>query len=271
MERQDAEAKTEESREADVAATGVAEVVVSARKASAQQGASEYEAIGVSGGGAAAVAPVQHPLAPIETPQLASSGWSWNSEAAPFTPAARTAGWRDLDEHSAAGAATISVAAEAYKFVHPDETAPMEVEKMDTKRKADVDDLGGGSGGSDKQPTELQGPQAVETVTQVAAVPAQVPPQLRPTQAKHATSPPQPPFHVGQWVQIHGLLGSPELNGRLGRIISFVTETSRIQVCLQGGTATKGIRAANLRTTTSELTRQAAKTWTAAQAALFVV
>jgi hypothetical protein len=58
---------------------------------------------------------------------------------------------------------------------------------------------------------------------------------------------PEPSLQVGDRVEIHGLLGSPELNGRTGRIASFVKETSRVEVRLEGDVTTKGVRATNLR------------------------
>ena len=50
---------------------------------------------------------------------------------------------------------------------------------------------------------------------------------------------------VGEFVEVHSLQGAPALNGRRGRIIKFVKETSRLEVRLEGDEATKGVKPAN--------------------------
>jgi hypothetical protein len=93
-------------------------VLASGWEASEQRGASvlqcdaaPHEAHEATGVGAAAVAPVPHPLAPTETLLQASARWRWNSEAAPFTPVSLAAVEMVVDVHSAP-VATTSTAAE---------------------------------------------------------------------------------------------------------------------------------------------------------------
>jgi hypothetical protein len=52
---------------------------------------------------------------------------------------------------------------------------------------------------------------------------------------------------VGAAVQIHGLQGAQELNGRSGRIVKYVQETSRFVVKLKGTEGTKALKVSNLR------------------------
>ena len=51
----------------------------------------------------------------------------------------------------------------------------------------------------------------------------------------------------GECVEVHGLQSALVLNGRRGRIVRFVSETSRFEVRLDGDEASKGVMAANLR------------------------
>mmetsp|Transcript_26033 Transcript_26033/g.82264 ORF Transcript_26033/g.82264 Transcript_26033/m.82264 type:complete len:595 (-) Transcript_26033:112-1896(-) len=52
---------------------------------------------------------------------------------------------------------------------------------------------------------------------------------------------------VGDVVEIHGLQGAKELNGRRGRIVAYVEETSRYGVRLEGDEDTKAVKPSNLR------------------------
>jgi len=52
---------------------------------------------------------------------------------------------------------------------------------------------------------------------------------------------------VGDIVEVHGLQGAKELNGRRGRIVTFVGETQRFGVRLEGDDDTKAVKPANLR------------------------
>ena len=166
---------------------------------------------GATEGCAAEVAPASHPLAPTETSLQASDRWRWNSGAAPFTPATQAAVNMDVDLHSAPGAA-VSTAAE------PAAAAAGGVSS-------------GGLGVSGRKQNKV----CLVTHSE---------PVRRP---KSPTSlVPDPSLHVGDRVEIHGLLGSPELNGRRGRIASFVKETERVEVRLAGDVTTKGVRATNL-------------------------
>ena len=56
---------------------------------------------------------------------------------------------------------------------------------------------------------------------------------------------PERSLQIGDFVEIHGLLGSVELNGRRGRIVSFVWTTSRFEVLLEGVKDTIGVKATN--------------------------
>mmetsp|Transcript_41565 Transcript_41565/g.79603 ORF Transcript_41565/g.79603 Transcript_41565/m.79603 type:complete len:373 (-) Transcript_41565:392-1510(-) len=51
---------------------------------------------------------------------------------------------------------------------------------------------------------------------------------------------------IGDYVEVHSLQGAKELNGRRGRIVAFVDETSRYGVRLDGDDDTKAVRPANL-------------------------
>ena len=197
------------------------EVKASVWDESAQQVASEHEAHGATDVGAAAAASV--PLAPTETFLQASGLWKWNSEAAPFAPAALAADRMDVDEHGAPGATTCTVAEPAAEAVGGDSGADV--------------------GARGRQLWEVQGLQQVASEPRVVASPEQEPPQLRPPTC-HS---PEPSLQVGDRVEIQGLQGSPGLNGRRGSIVSFVKATSRFEVRLEGEAATKGVKAANLR------------------------
>ena len=113
-------------------------------------------------------------------------------------------------------------------------------------------DSGGGLGVSGRQQSEAQscrealgqGIQIGAAELSVAAIPKQDPPQEHPSPTSLV---PDPSLQVGDRVEIHGLLSSPELNGRRGRIASFVKETSRVEVRLEGDETTKGVRATKLR------------------------
>lgn len=52
---------------------------------------------------------------------------------------------------------------------------------------------------------------------------------------------------VGDLVQMHGLLGSKELNGRWGRIVTWASNTSRFGVKIDGVADPKSLKPANLR------------------------
>lgn len=51
---------------------------------------------------------------------------------------------------------------------------------------------------------------------------------------------------VGDVVEIHGLQGAKELNGRRGRVVKYVEETQRYGVKLEGEEETKAVKPANL-------------------------
>lgn len=57
---------------------------------------------------------------------------------------------------------------------------------------------------------------------------------------------PESSLQIGDVVEIHGLLGSVELNGRRGWIVSFVITTSRFEVRLTGLKDTIGVKSTNL-------------------------
>ena len=50
---------------------------------------------------------------------------------------------------------------------------------------------------------------------------------------------PQPRLVIGDKVEVFGLQGARELNGRRGAIVKFVGETSRFGVMLEGEVETK--------------------------------
>ncbi|CAJ1435631.1 unnamed protein product [Effrenium voratum] len=54
-------------------------------------------------------------------------------------------------------------------------------------------------------------------------------------------------LQIGDTVEIHGLQGAKELNGRVGRIVAYVEETQRFGVKLDDGSENKAVRPANLR------------------------
>ena len=54
-------------------------------------------------------------------------------------------------------------------------------------------------------------------------------------------------FDVGDVIMVHGLKGASELNGCIGKILSFVSSSSRFEVQLDGIDGTKGVKAVNLR------------------------
>ncbi|OLP96296.1 Protein-S-isoprenylcysteine O-methyltransferase [Symbiodinium microadriaticum] len=54
-------------------------------------------------------------------------------------------------------------------------------------------------------------------------------------------------FQIGDEVEIHGLQGAKELNGRTGRIVAYVEETQRFGVKLDGELENKAVRPVNLR------------------------
>ena len=56
---------------------------------------------------------------------------------------------------------------------------------------------------------------------------------------------PDDPLLIGDVVEIHGLVGAPELNGRQGQIVAFVETTQRFGVRLDA--ESKAVKAANLR------------------------
>eukprot|EP00931_Biecheleriopsis_adriatica_P116951 TRINITY_DN92528_c0_g1_i1.p1 TRINITY_DN92528_c0_g1~~TRINITY_DN92528_c0_g1_i1.p1 ORF type:complete len:634 (-),score=149.03 TRINITY_DN92528_c0_g1_i1:151-2031(-) len=54
-------------------------------------------------------------------------------------------------------------------------------------------------------------------------------------------------LHIGDEVEIHGLQGAKELNGRRGRLVSWVEETQRFGVRLEGELESKAVKPMNLR------------------------
>jgi len=54
-------------------------------------------------------------------------------------------------------------------------------------------------------------------------------------------------LQVGDDVEVHSLLGAWELNGRLGRLVSWVEETQRFGVRLEGEMDDKAVKPKNLR------------------------
>ena len=230
MESQDAEAKTEESRVADVAATGVAEAV-SVRAASVQQGASETQcsavptvgAHGEAGGGTAAVAPAPLPFAPaeplsaVDDLEQVASGRRWRVAQGGVDS---DSVWCGVEGPKRARVG-ISASAQAASTLVFDASWQWNPEAAVFSPAAVVAsgmevDAAGGAGGF-----------------------------VLPTAAGQEAA-----LSVGEAVEVHGLLGARALNGRRGRIVRFVEETSRYEVRMGEDKETKGVRAVNLRKVT---------------------
>mmetsp|Transcript_22545 Transcript_22545/g.49839 ORF Transcript_22545/g.49839 Transcript_22545/m.49839 type:complete len:640 (-) Transcript_22545:37-1956(-) len=103
--------------------------------------------------------------------------------------------------------------------------------------KATEDETGDGSSG--------EAPAGVAPAPAAAAPPAD-PPAVD-SAVPEATSPSVGDLGVGDAVEIFGLQGAKELNGRRGRIVAYVEESARFGVRLEGDDDTKAVKPANLR------------------------